>query len=578
MTFTLIDYTQFKDITWQETPEKIPNVLETSLFGFQILDNDTYQEYYLQIGDDILPNKIQILGKTTYFEKGFYFESAMGRTQLYLKNKQTHEIVTTCILNVIPSKIGLQNYRVMAEELHAFCHLLINDTIGKSTHAREWQFLKNRSLRSQDEELYFVKITWEKIQPLLHGILDSPSTRIQKRKKIQKITQIKSPNHQREIAKRGLDPRNPNQPKKCIVNALYESNDTPAHRLIKSFLNLLGQRIQECIRSMDNNIEKLQENKQYRKVSYETEDIPRIQKLNEHKEVAFYLYTEIKEELQKKFWHTVSRAIFLPSQEHFSSNIYYIHIAKIILRYLRSSYMWTPRQGAELKTKKSSRLYEQWVLLQLIFSFKKCGIELEDPENMINQFLNIYYGYDIPENTSIQAPLNDQYKIVIRYEPLIKYKYITEESETLCHYNSNVNDWWRPDITIELQYNNITTYLIVLDCKYSRQPHEQQVSNILKYRDIRSIHHTYPISKQLWMIYPGQEKECNNIILYTQGHRFHYSKGYTIFDGKKEIPLSGIENIWGSIIAKPYENQQYNIFVDFAEGTLRFFFKEIIRM
>ena len=81
MTFTLIDYTQFKDITWQETPEKIPNVLETSLFGFQILDNDTYQEYYLQIVDDILPNKIQILGKTTYFEKGCYFESARGRTQ-----------------------------------------------------------------------------------------------------------------------------------------------------------------------------------------------------------------------------------------------------------------------------------------------------------------------------------------------------------------------------------------------------------------------------------------------------------------------------------------------------------------
>lgn len=578
-----------QDTQWifDDHTEEILQISEDEKYELKIYDAEDSHEYYLQIGDDILPNHFYWRKDVLCVEAGSYFESAAGNTTLFIKEKVENIpssddlVVLSSSWYVLPSKLGEQNYKKMVSDLHNFCRALINDTIGKSKHSREWQYFKNRSLRTHEEEFLFAAETWHKLSPILDIILSSPCSIIQQRQKIQKPIQARSRWHQRELMKRGIDPRESNPSRKCYFNALYESYNTPSHRLLKSFLLLLFQRVQSCSSAINNNIKKLQEERSYNNENYCAENNSKITALQKLQFKAHCLLNSIQEKRNLDFWLNITdEKPSLPTSEYCSSNIYYIHVANIILDYLRSSYLWTPVTGNGTTTKKSSRLYEQWNLLQIISGFRKIGLPLQGLENIVSQFLNLYYNCDIPENASVQCNLTERYSIVIRYEPNIKYKYIAEQNETLCHYRQDMDDWWKPDITIELQ--DITTtpattlYVIVLDCKYSQYLHEQQIHNTEKYKQIRATTHHHPISKQLWIIYLGNNStEKNRIYIHDTGMRFSEKHGPYITDGKEEHEIDVQESFDGTMIVKPIAEN--DIYTTFAQGTV-YLFNKIIKM
>lgn len=480
----------------------------------------------------------------------------------------------------------------MVQDLNQICRSLINDIIGKSTHGFLKRRIQRRSFRSREEEFVAIQQLWMRLLPNLKGILSSPASKTT-RKSILATTDRRIsvyPENTKLLLQHGIDPKHNSSLRKCNLYNLFSSYDIPEHRLIKHFLFLIAERNLSCLRGIEKDIDYLLSNAVYRSQSfgngdtlYDIEDVPRIRALKEIEQHSLLLKAQIKSLQSNPFWSNVSNdsTLFYPSRTTFQFNAYYKETARIINRFFLNDFEWNDPND-DFFTKTTSRIYEQWVLIQIINAFRNCGLNFQSWDEIIADMLLKQFGLDFQRNTCFKAPLYKDYYLSLRYEPWIfpRTEIHKDRSFGTVFQNKNVHAYWSPDILIELQKiaNNTieTVYAIVMDSKYSKIIHPDQRSNVLKYHDIRSTRSMRQIVKQIWFVYIGDENDINKIETDDQDFVFDQENGpmtvHCLPDDYSDPIFT--DNFNGAIVAKPNllekEHPNIDVFSIFAKGTLAF--------
>lgn len=579
-------------------------IREERWYSLAICDYEKDCKYTVKIGDEQLNLKVCIFHNALEFERGVYFESAAGPTELIITAQRKNETQTREILRatlyVVPSKIGESNYQQMIRDLQSVCRALVTDIRGKSSRGNRKNLgLQYQPWRTFNEELQSVCSLCLHLQPLLAEIRNSPQSMMVIKRRHVEPAHCRSPRMIAGLMKRGINPIKTDLSEKCLVNCISESVDIAEHRLIKAFLLLLRSRLNSCRANVDAEIKCLEASKRYRdqtrngeRTLWESVDVPRIKRLQEFDSDAENALNWMEFELSLPFWGKVHEEMVAPSAIQFNGNDYYLMVANMILRYLRDTSHWGGTFNSKSMMKNNWRMYEQWVLIQLVAAFEHCGLHMPEWDEIMSRSFDSTTNFEIARNTSFRAAFAENWDISIRYEPLIVTKKDSwrHPEETLCHFDS-FNSSWQPDIVIELCRINgrlrQSVYAVVLDAKYSRNPTNEMRDNVAKYARIRTVEgqHGRRVARQVWLVYPGKIKN-KHFFLDDEALCFSEKTGITYIDS--HVAIESAEQVMGEMIALPGEHNGYidevseigvkplRMFVEFARGTLKYFKERII--
>ena len=567
-------------------------VFEDRWYAIALYEYERTGEYKVLVGDDVLRLETREFSNSLEFERGVYFESASGSTELSVVHVKDgkDEIVFKASLYVVPSKIGWANYKGMVADLQSVCRALVTDLTGKSTSGAS---IAPKVWRTLEEELVAVSGACRRLKPILAEIERAPKSVMVIRERIVHAGRARSRRAVAAMMKRGIDPTSEgSESRLCDVGRLAESRDIPEHRLLKAFLKLLRARLANCRAGLDADVKRLEAERKYRSRTsvagerslYETEDLPRIRRLKERDAEAESVQRWLDAELGGGFWSGVGEAVFAPESTQFAENDYYLAAANIVLKYLRDLSHWGGTFGSQFKTKKSSRMYEQWTLIQLVAAFTQCGLKLTGWDEVIGRSVRGSFGFDFARNTTVSAPFREDWEVVVRYEPWILPKEATWKfpSETLCHFGGGN---WSPDIIVELRRRKggKAVYAIAMDAKYSRRPTNEMRDSVLKYARIRTTEGRFGrrVARQVWLVYPGDGARRRAFWLDDEAMYFSPVAGVAYRD--TDIPIEPAEQVFGELVAVPSERtaesaasdevgvRPKKAFLDFAAGTLAYF-------
>ncbi|MBP5226688.1 MAG: DUF2357 domain-containing protein, partial [Kiritimatiellae bacterium] len=584
-----------------------PVVSEEGKYGLVIHDADPDASYAIAVGEERIDAECRAFSFGCELAKGAYFESAFAKTAFSVMrqagDESAEEKVAECELYVLPSKIGHENYQRMVGDLQKVCRSLINDLIGKSRHGQDWDDAFQPVLfRSMEEELTAIRRTWAELAPLIEEISVAPATRTVIKHTMASVGRNRSYRGIAAMMKKGVDPRNASPGRKCPTFRLKESVDVPEHRLIKGFMSFLLMRLRKCHDGVNGDIEGIESDKRYRSKPpapeaislYELEDVPKLRKLRRYARRIDDLCGGIQGILLSGFWRDLAEEVEYPVPGKFSESACYIEIANIILRYLRDGLNTGEMVGEDFMTKKTSRMYEQWILIQLVTAMERCGLDIETWESVIRRSVSSQFGLDFKKNTRFLAKLDGPYSVLLRYEPWILPRNMLSmhEEETLCHFESN-DSFWNPDFMIELVKRengaNKTIYAVALDAKYSRKPGTDMRSGVSKYAKIRSNdgRRCRQVARQVWLVYPGAEEMPQGILVEDKAVDFLPSFGPVYADSNDSVLFD--EVIKGDVILRPdspgemqeevaterHEDSHgivpRKVMLDFVRGTLEYF-------
>ncbi len=571
-------------------PDDAP-VFEDRWYSLALYEYARAGVYKVFVGDEELKLASREFSNFLEFERGVYFESASGATELsvvYVKDGQ-ETTVFKAALYVVPSKIGWSNYKGMVADLQSVCRALVTDIRGKS--AAGGAATVGRAWRTLEEELLAVSSACRRLKPIVAEIQRAPKSAMVVRPTIVPAGRARSRRAVAAMMKRGIDPTAEGaEARLCAVGRLAESRDIPEHRLLKAFLKLMRARLASCRAGLEADVRRLEAERKYRSRTsvagesslYETEDLPRIRRLKERDAAAEGVQRWLDGELGGGFWAGVGEAVFAPESTQFAENDYYLEAANIVLRYLRDLSHWGGTFGSPFRAKKNSRLYEQWVLVQLVSAFAACGLDITSWDEVLGRSFGASFGIDFARNTTFSAPFGDGYEVVIRYEPWILPKEATWKfpGESLCHFGGGN---WSPDIVVELRDGSgRALYALALDAKYSRRPTREMRESVLKYARIRTTDGRFGrrIARQVWLVYPGDGSRRRTFWLDDEAMYFSAHAGVSYRD--TNIPIESIEQVFGELMALPSEKADSaaassaglcpkTAFLDFASGTLAYF-------
>jgi len=572
-------------------------VYEGHKYTLTVAGADPSVSYRIRVGEEILSSGSKAFGSTVLFESDAYFESGFGRTEFSVWNfdQVAPSELSRMVFYVIPTKISTLNHNRMVDDLRRLCNALALDIVGKSKlSCVTLSFAREHLSRSHEEELVAIKSLLSGFMPLVAEIKRSPSSKVVFQRRYASVGRNRTVRGVVAMMKRGIDPLGGEQGRKCKSERLVESVDLPEHRLVKSFLLLLLTRLRKCRFGIENDIGRLRSEKRFRhriglqgEVSlYESEDVPKIRKLQSYYSEVEDVESCLSEELGGRFWLGVREHMFSPTGIQFTGNGYYRRIENIILHYLRDGYNWGGISGADFMVKKTSKMYEQWVLVQLVSAFERQGIQMTTWDHVIEKCLSSQFGLDFKTNTIFCGSLNERYCLVIRYQPwILPYKMAKDyPDETLCHFGSE-DSFWSPDIVIEMRETSSlgrTIYAIAVDAKYTRHPSEKMRSSVLKYQKIRSCKgRSDQAVRQVWMVYTGNADEDDVIKLEDEALLFSPRCGIMYRACDDVFSIS--EQTVGSIVVKPGCDEYpgmpeehlsivpMKVFEDFSAGTLAYF-------
>lgn len=573
-------------------------VFEDRWYSLAVSDYDRSKTYAVRVGDEFLKIESREFHTVLEFERGVYFESASGPTDLCLCEQGGDGIWRETVrvtLYVVPSKIGWGNYKAMVQDLQSVCRALITDIRGKSLKSAG-RGESVRPWRTHEEELDALSRTCRRLRPLVREIKLSPKTTMRMAYDYERTNRCRSPRGIATMLKRGIDPRQDVGERRCKVGRVVESRDVAEHRLLKAFLRLLLCRVLNCRQALAAEVRRLESERKYRTRTsregetslFETEDLPRIRRCLERDADASEVEAWLEEELSDGFWADLREEVFSPENTQFAENDYYLEAVNIILRYLRDTSHWGGTFVSRLMMKKNSRMYEQWVLVQLVAAFERQGVRVTSWDEIISRSVNRQFGFDLGKNTLFRAVLADGYEMWIRYEPWIicKEDRTSHPEETLCHFGQN-RSTWNPDIVIELVRRTDAgckaVYAIALDAKYSRRPTREMCESVMKYAKIRTTEGRYGrrVARQVWLVYPGEDGRKGRFLLDDEAMYFSDTTGIAYKDTNDAV--EPVEQVFGHIVAMPGEKGESaddvsevgvrpkRVFLDFAAGTLAYF-------
>lgn len=505
---------------------------ETALVSFDLSPKEPEVEYCIYIGDlrlrEIFPRKYR---QTQYWDEKRYLDSARGVVTITLKSRSDQESPWSQRLQinvvVIPSKISEEKFNVMFDDLVRLSSGLVFDlmSLGKlgTYQQRDNIFKGSISIRSAQMELKLLKQVWFKFSIAIRYISMQPETSIRMKNVIRSCygTENLSPNEVLRLTNQGIDPKNPLTPRPYSAERQIAapSLDTPEHRMLRSFVMLLAERIHDCSKRAVEEIASIKKDKPYRdhvfsdqELSlYEIYDAPKIDRLEDAQDTAEQMLDQIKKTLQIKPLNcTQGFADQLKATPIFKNISSYHAIWNVMMEYLLSSAVLIDA-GAEERNKQTWRMYEQWVFLQLASGLRAIGLQCISEKEFVRQLARDRFTIDLQRDTTLSFLSIDNRRIVLRYEPWIFSKSIAEANGDSLYHGIGRELAWSPDVLLEVfeekgAGKEELVYAVIIDAKYAKKINENyHWDNVLKYQEIKSILTDKQIVYQVWLAYPGDD-------------------------------------------------------------------------
>lgn len=507
-------------------------VSELQPVGFEVVDAEPDVEYVVTIGDlDADPPRAEThfgtdLGRrqrtTVFWEDKLWFESARGFVLMHLYSRPLATLGDwrercSARVYVLPSKLGESRYRALASALAGLASGLTFDLIGKATRGIGEGAISTLPPRLPHLELNAIDAAWREIALGLRAIQQNPVLRIGRRSELSSCwggERISSGSVGR-LAAQGIDPRLPStdRPFTAIRERLEQSVDTTEHRGLAGLLELLGARLADCRMSLEGNVRALESDKAFRDRSpdgsspslYETYDLPRLERLARLSTRATDIAAELRAARRGPLLSGVAAAP-LRQTPVFSSVVPYRRVYLAAQRYLRSSPLIIDT-GDELRVKATSRLYEQWVFLQICSAFRRAGLVGESLEQVVTRVeRSRRYLLDLQRGTAVTYRAHGERRVRIRYEPYVFGRLLASQNRETIYRGVKGETPWSPDILIEFLRGPEplrVEYAVVVDAKYARSISSRHWEVANKYRQIRSTADDRQVVKQLWLAFPG---------------------------------------------------------------------------
>jgi hypothetical protein len=277
--------------------------------------------------------------------------------------------------------------------------------------------------------------------------------------------------------------------------------------------------VTDCLDRAEASLEAIERDRHFRSIRissepslYDSFDRPRIVVLQEACDRAERLRHQIDLARKLPFLRNTT-AFFSPPQSPVFEHVRpYREVRNAMVRYFRSSLVMLDAAGEE-RVKSTSRMYEQWIFLQIAAAIKEAGLTCESYAGLLNRTRTYRYTLDLERNTAIGYRGPSGRLVRLRYEPYIfPYAEARERGDMLYRGIAGETPW-TPDVLIEFlsretdRSNAFTLdYAVVLDAKYSRRITDEHWHDTSKYLQIRSVQDHSPIVKQLWLVYPGDSE------------------------------------------------------------------------
>lgn len=561
-------------------------VEESQVYGLTLKGIDAEAQYELLIGDTDPGLTTRTSGSTnTELQQRYpegticwpfthYFESARGRTTIILRlrsnNADPWRIVIQVPLYVVPTKIGEERYDAMTASLQRLCSGLLLDLIGKSS--RSYENMLNhmgKSFRSAEMEFRQIEQVWECLAPLIQKLSASPVfiTRRVVTKGLYWGDRSMSPTSLSRLSRQGFSLHSSQRPIRCQFARMVESVEIPEHTYILGFLMLLHERVVRCIKAINQHTQSIQRDRVFRDVShgdgptlYEQIDLPRIRRLNAARAKGLSLGSMISNVMRLPLFDGCKPCMGALGSHNFSQNDLYRAAFRIMKEFLEYGTLWLGDQadGDEAKIKLTSRLYEHWVFMSLINAFRHAGIQFATWVDYLRESLRSHFSLEFDRGLRFEGAIGGGRTLGITFEPWIASRKHAE-SKSLSVYRDGEVAAWCPDILIELIWNAVTRYAIVIDCKYSRVLNETAWGT-RKYHKIRAIPSGAQIVKQIWLAHPAD-------------HRDIVPEDEAVNFTSNGIERPPDEQIMGTLGVKPDldEKDENEVLSRFAYGTLAYF-------
>jgi len=238
---------------------------------------------------------------------------------------------------------------------------------------------------------------------------------------------------------------------------------------------------------------------------YEVYDRPQLERLREVQEHALHLVESILRAERSPLFRGLLPLHRLPRTPVFDYVPPYRRIQRIIMRYLGSS-LSLLEEHSEERIKATSRMYEQWVFLQIAAALKTFGLECEDIQGLLRRTAAQRFTLDFARDTRLLFRASDGRVLSIRYEPWVLAAHSARgRGDTI--YRGQVGDApWSPDILLELLSRDDpddlprnVEYAIVVDAKYSQKIVWTSTD---KYLQIRATATNRQVVRQVWLAHP----------------------------------------------------------------------------
>lgn len=503
-------------------------VAETDRIAFELSPREPDLEYQIRIGDFPLP-KPHHGRKSVEWADDAHFDSARGRTLVTVVSREADGPGERWVARgsfdvwVCPGKLTEDSYRRMFDDLARLSGGLVFDLVAKSV-AGMGESATSRgavSARSPQMELRILDRLWSDFSRVLTEIMLQPETNLVARREMTACHGAEriAPEELVRVAARGIDPRKRETPRPFTaeLTIMRQSVDTPEHRAIAAFLDLILERARECLARARHEIREINKDRWFRdrgrpggQSLYEAVDAPRVARLENAAVLADRLASQIRMARRSFPVAAALRSLREAGDSPVFRNIrHYHHAWRLMVGYLNSLIVAVDA-GAEERTKQTWRMYEQWTFMQLASAFRRAGLRCSSQRDFVSTLSRNRFTVDLQRGTKLVFTAPDGRCVVMRYEPWVFSKKVAADLGETVYQGNEGEVPWSPDVLIEFMrpgdHGSLELeYALVVDAKYVRHLRDSHREQCLKYMKIRSVATGEAIVRQVWLANPAAD-------------------------------------------------------------------------
>ena len=465
------------DVPLDTAPERVGTVDETALVTFRVEFPEIGAAYRLLIGtepvdvawDEVARHDDQ---NAVQWPAAPYLESARGPTLVRIESRAAEADWRPrggIIVDVVPSKLGEEQYRALFHELRAISPALVYDVQGKS----------GRISGSMADD---IAASWQRAESLVRRLaqLSSGAT----------APQLRPRPHRDERRTQAL---------RCALDPARAGGI----RQVATLLETLERSLDRISRDTAAAAEDIRRGGYQLRTSsrarslYDMLDAPRLSRVLVVHDTARALLGSVR---RVRASEPYSRARPIPGGTSGPINVGLAGRAVFALRHTAAAGRRVESGGSYVRP--TSRLYEQWAFLRLARAFARLARSDEPLQLLINAMGRRGFGV-LQRGTTIALDLDftGATRVTLRYEPVIRSRALAQPDDPFIRAHAASGAPLVPDIVITVSAaNGLRSF--VLDAKYTRSPRAAAWAGVERYFSIRNAATGRSAVDEVWIIAP----------------------------------------------------------------------------